>query len=79
MQYCDIHHVRYDDYCKCPACEDETAALDARLEAVKEARKQTRILEDISSKVSSKTSRETQLEAEVLRLKREMEELKRRR
>jgi hypothetical protein len=72
MQYCDIHHVRYDDYCRCPACEDEDIAADER-------RKQTSILQDISEQMSSRTSKEAQLEAEILRLKHEIEELKRRR
>ena len=31
MQYCDIHNIRYDDYGSCPACEDETVALDSAL------------------------------------------------
>ena len=38
FQYCDIHSCRYEDYGRCPECEDETIALDSALERERAAK-----------------------------------------
>ena len=38
FQTCDIHGIRYDDYCECPACQDVRIAEESARERERAAK-----------------------------------------
>lgn len=70
-------HFSWQDCSECVREQEEDNAHYAAIEAAEEAKKQTEILRRMEAAAQEKDSKEKQLEAEIARLRAEMEHLKR--